>query len=66
MKSNLKKIRESRGLTQAELANKTGVNLRLIQHYEQMTKNINKAAVDTVIKLAQGLNCKVAEILNSN
>ena len=33
--SNLKRIRENRGLSQAELAEQSGVNLRNIQMYEQ-------------------------------
>ena len=46
--TNLKRIRTACGLTQAELAERSGVKLRSIQMYEQRNKNINKASVDTM------------------
>ena len=52
-----------RGLTQLELAARSGVNLRNIQDYEQGHKDINKACAITVYKLAQALNCKVEDIV---
>ena len=46
--SNLKKIREAVGLSQNKLAILSGVSNRMIQHYEQGVKDINKAQVGTV------------------
>ena len=40
--TKLKRIRESRGLSQADLAKESGVHLRSIQMYEQRNKNINR------------------------
>lgn len=62
--TNLKRIRESKGLTQAELAEKSGVNLRTIQNYEQGFKDINRGAVETVLKIAEALDRNVYEIIN--
>lgn len=62
--TRLKQIRELKGLTQAELAEKSGVNLRTVQNYEQGYKNINKGAVETVLKIAEALDCNVYEIIN--
>ena len=45
---NLRRIRTAYGLTQAELARRSGVSLRSIQMYEQRNKNINKASADTM------------------
>lgn len=64
--SNLKRIREATGLSQAGLAEKSGVNKRMIQYYEQGVKDINKAEVLTVCKLALALECTVWELLESN
>lgn len=50
-------------LSQRELAEKSGVNIRNIQQYEQRTKDIRKASVDTVMKLAKALFCKVENIV---
>lgn len=60
---NLKKRRIEAGLSQAQLAEKSGVNLRMIQHYEQGQKPINNAEALTVYKLAQALSCSVEDLL---
>lgn len=57
--TNLKRIRITYGFTQAELAERSDVNLRSIQMYEQRNKNINRASVDTVYRLAKALGCTV-------
>ena len=62
-KSRLKFIREEKGMTQAELAIRSGVNLRSIQNYEQGFKDINGARVTTVLALADALECDVYEIV---
>ena len=59
----LKEIRESRGLTQAELAKLSDVNLRLIQAYEQGLKDINKGAVITIYKLSKALHCRIEDLI---
>ena len=51
-------------MSQAELAKASGVNRRMIQHYEQGVKDINKASVITVLKLAEALNTDVYGIIN--
>ena len=63
-KSSLKIIRESKSMTQADLAEKAGVNLRMVQNYEQGFKDINKANVLTALRLAEALECDVYDILN--
>ena len=62
---NLKQIRQSRGLTQSQLAEKSGVNVRMIQYYEQGYKDINTAEVMTVYKLATALNCTVENLIET-
>ena len=62
--SRLKFYREEKGLTQAELSEKSGVPLRNIQAYEQGYKDINKANVITVLNLAEALDCDVYNIIN--
>lgn len=61
--SNLKRIRELRNLTQAELSDKSGVNIRMIQYYEQGAKDIKKGNVMTVLSLADALRCDVRDII---
>ena len=61
---SLKYTREAAGMSQAELAKASGVNRRMIQHYEQGVKDINKASVITVLKLAEALDTDVYDIIN--
>lgn len=61
--TNLKKMREKKGMTQAELAEKSGVNLRMIQHYEQGYKDIKNSKVITALSLANALKCDINEII---
>lgn len=61
--SNLKKMREQKLMTQAELSEKSGVNIRMIQYYEQGSKDIKKGNVMTVLSLADALGCDIREII---
>lgn len=61
--SNLKDTRKIKGMTQKTLAEKSGVNLRTLQDYEQGHKDINKAEAMTVYKLSEALECNVWELL---
>lgn len=63
--TNLKRIRQENGLSQAALANASGVHLRMIQHYEQRFKDINKAEAITIYKLAQALNVAMEDLLET-
>lgn len=61
--TNLKRIRTAYGYTQAELAQRSDVSLRSIQMYEQRNKDINKASVDTVYRLAKALGCTMEDLI---
>lgn len=61
--SNLKQIREQSGLSQSQLANASGVNLRMVQKYENGEKDVNKAQALTLYKLAQALSCTIENLL---
>ena len=61
--TNLKRIRTMYGITQAELAERSGVGLRSIQMYDQRNKNINKASVDTIYRLAKVLGCTIEDLI---
>lgn len=65
MTKKLKEMRQSRGLSQSQLAEKTGINVRTIQHYEQGSKNFDHARIDTIIKVCIALNCKLEDIIEN-
>ena len=56
--TNLKLIRQQNGLSQRQLAELSGVPLRTIQQYEQRQKNINRAQVEQMAKIARVLKCE--------
>ena len=60
---NLKRIRNERGYNQKQLSEISGVNLRMIQHYEQGVKDINSAQAITIYNLSQALNCNMEDLL---
>lgn len=59
----LKLYRAKAGLSQSKLAELSGVNVRMIQYYEQGAKDINKAQADTILTLAKALNCNMEDLL---
>lgn len=61
--TNLQKIRLDKGLTQKQLAEQAQVHLRMVQNYEERTRNINGAAVMTVYRMAQVLECEITDII---
>ena len=63
--SNLKRIRESRGLSQNELAEQSGINVRNIQMYEQRANNIDKAQAHILYKLSRVLGCDIEDLLEN-
>ena len=62
--NNLQKIRKLRGLSQNGLVIRSGVSRSLITKYESGERNINKASVDTIYKLAKALNCSIEDIID--
>lgn len=61
--SNLTTIRKARGFTQGQLAQQSGVALRMIQLYEQRQNDMNKAQAGTLRSLARALGCEMQDLL---
>lgn len=62
-KTNLAYYRSDKRITQAALAERSGVSLRTLQDYEQGSKPINKAAAITIHRIAQELGVTVEDLL---
>lgn len=60
---SLKELRKNAGFTQAELANRSEVPLRLIRAYEQGTVSLSHAEAGTVTRLARALMCDVGKLV---
>lgn len=61
--SKLKEARERAELTQKELSERSGVNLRTVQNYEQGYKDINKAQGLSLYKLAKALDVTMEDLI---
>ena len=60
--SALAHLRKTAGLSQSELAQMTGMNIRNIQQYEQGVNDIHKAGFDKVEALASVLGCSTGAL----
>ncbi len=61
--TELARIRSRLGISQAELAKRSGVNVRIIQSYEQRLRDINKAQSEVILKLSHVLECSIEDLL---
>ena len=59
----LREIRKSRNLTQKELAQRSGVNFRSLQDYEQGHKKLTSASGDILLRLSTVLGCTTEDLL---
>lgn len=63
-KTRLQKARLDKGYSQSELAIASGIPLRRIQHYEQQSRPIERARLDTLCALCIALDCGIEDILD--
>ncbi len=61
--TNLHRLRKAAGLTQKELSELSGVNLRTLQQYEIGAKDINKASGQAINALALALRCNFYDVM---
>jgi len=64
--TNLKYKRIQAGISQSELSEISKVPVRTIQQYEQRQKNINKAQIETLIRLSKVLCCEVEDLMEKH
>ena len=63
MGEKLKTRRLACELSQSQLAKTTGINVQMLQHYEQGVRDISGAKLATLLKICLALNCKLVDIL---
>ena len=61
--TNLQEYRKKCNISQRQLAEQTGVNLRTLQDYEQGRKPISQAAAVTVYQIAKALGVTVEDLI---
>ena len=62
--TKLEEMRKKRGISRPQLADASGVSFRTIEAYEHELRDINRAAIEDVYKLAKALYCKMEDITN--
>lgn len=62
--SKLKIVRRHCAMTQETLARESGVSLNTIRAYERKSKDLNKAQLDIVMRLAKALRCDAADLVD--
>ena len=65
MSKLLKEKRQAAGLSQSMLAEKAGMSLRTLQHYEQGAKDFDHARIDTIMRVCVALDCRLDDILEN-
>ena len=59
----LQEVRKKVGLSQSELAEASGVNIRTIQEYEYGRKIVDTAKLNIITALAEALNVPMSALL---
>ncbi len=61
--TKLKELREKAGLSQVQLADASGISVRVLQNYEQGVRNLNGAKLITLLRLCRALGCNLGNIV---
>lgn len=63
--TKLKAVRVGSGVTQKQLADAAGLNLRTLQHYEQGAKPFDNAHISVILNVCNALNCTYADVIEN-
>ena len=66
MDSKLKRMRTKKGVTKKQLAELSGVSVNMIVKYENGQRDIDKASLDTLTKLATALDVKLIDLIEDD
>ena len=64
--TKLQEYRKLAGLSQSQLADKTGIGIRTIQSYESGNRSLENAAAVTVLQFAKALGCTVEDLITED
>lgn len=63
--SKLQDMRRKRGLSQTQLSGLTGINVGTLRHYEQGSKKLEHAKLDTILILCIALGCQISDLVEN-
>lgn len=64
LNNHIKMYRKKQGLTQANLANRAGLNIRQIQKIENGEAQTENVTLKTMQAIAQALNAKIDDLIS--
>lgn len=64
MNNHVKMYRKKQGLTQTDLANRAGLNIRQIQKIENGESKTENITLKTMQAIAQALNAKIDDLIS--
>ena len=64
MKNNIKEIRETKGLSRKELAEKSGLHYNKLKDYENDYIKIENVTVGNLDKISTALECTIDELIH--
>ena len=64
MNNRIKTYRKKQGLTQTDLANRAGLNIRQIQKVENGEAQTENITLKTMQAIAQALNAKIDDLIS--
>lgn len=64
MNNRIKTYRKKQGLTQTDLANRAGLNIRQIQKIENDEVQTENVTLKTMQAIAQALNAKIDDLIS--
>lgn len=64
MSNHIKTYRKKQGLTQTDLANRAGLNIRQIQKIENDEVQTENVTLKTMQAIAQALNAKIDDLIS--
>lgn len=59
----LQQLRKAAKLSQSQLAEVAGVDVRMYQNYEQGVRDVSKAQLSTLLRICNALSCKLSDIV---
>ena len=63
--NKLAQLRKAAGLTQAQLAEASGLSVRMIQNYEQGFRDVNGIGIKRAKAIADALGCTIEDLIES-
>lgn len=63
--NNLKNLRIEKNISRPELAERTGIKLRVLEAYEQGNRDIDGAKIETLLNLSLVLGCNISDLIEN-